>query len=196
MIRKELCAIVGMTIPTFNSHRRNGDLPFKIDNSEGKDAAGRIWSNFTIHHAAKMLAARNLCDAHNITWAEAAKIMREPSTACGPYGVGHSYFEKDNIFIAQVEFANSRTNEDPQFMPRITLYKGLLQDIMESANSRAIAYTNSRKEGRAPQDEDICISSISAVNLSHNYKLAKKIAEHLGIDLQENDYALDPNGIE
>lgn len=186
MIRKELCAIAGMKIPTFNSHRMNGDLPFRIEHAEGQDAEGRTWANFTIHDAARMLAARHLVDAHRVSWSEAAKLVREQTIACGPYGIGHHYFEQEGIFLAQVEFANARTNEEPQLFPAKRAYEGSLDSIIAAATSEAAAYSKSREVQR----ETIRVVSLISVDLSHHYQLARGLAEQLGIDVQA-DYALD-----
>lgn len=195
MIRKELCAIAGMKIPTFNSHRSNGDLPFVTEDAEAKDGEGRSWSNFTIHDAARMLAARNLCDAHGVTWSEAARIMREPATACGPVGYGNHPSERAGIFVAQVEFANTRTNDDPQLLPRFQTYKGPLDKIIAAAQSHADAYTKRRNSGPVAHDEAVAVTSIVAVDLSHSYKIALALAEQLGIDVQA-DYAVEPDEAE
>ncbi|WP_104494190.1 hypothetical protein [Paracoccus denitrificans] len=186
MIRKELCAIAGMKTPTFNSHRMNGDLPFRIERAEGQDAEGRTWSHFTTHHAARMLAARHLVDAHRVLWSEAARMLREDATACGAFGHGHRYFDRDGIFIAQVEFANTRTNEEPTLFPARKTYEGPLDSIIAAAMGEAAAYS-ARPEVR----EEIRVVSIVSVDLSHHYRLARGIAEQLGIDVQA-DYAVEP----
>jgi hypothetical protein len=187
MIRKELCAIAGMKTPTFNSHRTNGDLPFRIERAEGQDAEGRTWSHFTIHDAARMLAARHLVDAHRVSWSEAARMLREAATAVAPFGYGHSYFDRDGIFIAQVEFANTRTNEEPTLFPTRKTYEGPLDSIIAGALGEAAAYS----ESRAIHREEIRVVSIVSVDLSHHYRLARGIAEQLGIDVQA-DYAVEP----
>lgn len=191
MIRKELCAIVGMKIPTFNSHRTNGDLPFNIDHAEGKDGQGRTWSNFTTHEAGRMLAARHLVDAQRVSWSEAAKILREDATRCGGVGPGHEYFERDGFFIAQVEFANERTNEAPDLFPVRKVYEGPLDKIVAAALSEANAYSISR----TVPGEAIRVVSIVSVDLSHHYDLACGIAARLGIDVQA-DYAAEPGDAE
>lgn len=188
MIRSELCKIVGMKIPTFNSHRRNGDLPFKMGDGEAQDGEGRTWSNFTIHHAARMLAARNLADSHGVSWSQAAGIMRADGTICGPYGIGNHYFERDGIFVAQVEFANAKTNDAPVLFPRLKVYQGPLAKIIEAAEGEAEAYTKHRKGGEAAFGEEIRVTSVVAVDLSHSFKLARSIAAAEGIEVKFDDY--------
>ena len=189
MIRKELCAIAGMKIPTFNSHRMNGDLPFRTDLAEANDTEGRTWSNFTIHDAARMLAARHLADAHRVSWSEAAAMMREDAEVCGPFGAGYYAFERAGVFIAKVEFANTRTGKEPELFPAFKTYEGPLDEIIGAALSEARAYS----DRRAAHDEKIRVVSIVSVDLSHHYRLARGLAEQLGIDVT-TDYAVEAEG--
>ncbi|WP_158972427.1 hypothetical protein [Chachezhania sediminis] len=189
MIRKELCAIAGMKVPTFNSHRANGDLPFILPLSEAEDRAGRTWSNFTIHEAARMLAARHLVDANGVTWSEAASILREPGALCGPSGPGHRYFDRAGIFVAAVQFSNARTNAVPTLFPESKLYEGPLDRIISAAQADAEAYN----EQRHAFGEQICVVSVVSVDLSHHYRLAHGLAKQMGIAL-DGEYAPDPTG--
>jgi len=57
MIRSELCAVVGLSVPEFNAHLAAGDLPFEtVGAREVRDARGRVWANFNLNHAALLLA--------------------------------------------------------------------------------------------------------------------------------------------
>jgi len=190
MIRKELCAIVGIKVPTFATHYANGDLPFRIERAEGRDGQGRTWSLFTVHDAARMLAARHLVDAQRMSWSEAAKILRGdgPGMRCGGVGLGHEYFDRDGIFVAQVQFANARTGEAPVLFPAQQIWQGPLDKIVAGAQSEAAGYSDSRKVA----GEEIRVVSIVSVDLSHHYRLARRIAEQLGINVKR-DHAVEPD---
>lgn len=186
MIRKELCAIVGMKVPTFATHLANGDLPFKVETSSREDVQGRTWSRFTAHNAMAMLAARHLVDAQGMSWSEAARMLREgPGQSCGLVGVGQSYFDRDGIFAAQVQYANTRTNEAPRSVPARKLFRGPLDKIVATALSIAAA----NKEGR----EEIRVVSMVSVDLSHHYQLARGLMREFGFTT-EIDGAPEPTG--
>lgn len=179
MIRSELCAIADMSPSTFNSHRRNGDLPFEMTTREAKDGTGRTWSRFEIHDAALLIAARNLVATQGVTWSEAARMLRHREKIF----VGPMRFALENgepIFVAKVTFSNVRTGEAPLLLREGTsIYQGPLAEIVASAGSTVAIYNEKISRGA----EQIEILSVAAVNLSHCYRIAIKAADMLNIDL-------------
>jgi len=176
MIRSELCQIAGITAPTFNSHRRNGDLPFDPSPAEAVDGAGRTWSRFSLVHAALLIAARQLAAAQGVTWSEAAATLRATGILCGPTGFEDRFFNRAGIHVARVEFAQAATNDAPSLMDRTQTYKGPLADILRAAEAAAAGYSK-----RHP-DQPVIVASIASVDLSHCWNIAVKAADMLGID--------------
>lgn len=177
MIHHELADIAGINANTLKIHIRNKTVPFKTELTQGKDGAGRTWSRYDAHDAAYLIAARQLV-ANGVGWAEACRMLREPSIAtAGGIGPGNSYMERSGVFIAQVEFVSQRTNDKPEQMERLRVYKGPIGEIITSAHQVAANYS-----ARRP-DDPVTISGIVAVDLSHAYQLAQTIADRLSIDL-------------
>ena len=174
MIRSELCAIAQMAIPTFNSNKRNGDLPFDLFFAEAKDGAGRVWSRYDYHNAMLMIAARKLCDAQGVTWSEAAKILREKPTHVGSADIQ----AEPGVCRVRVEFLRC-DGEESGFLKRFTVYEGKLDEVIASAQ-RSVEVINGRQ---AFASEHIEIGSVVAVNLSTAFVMAVHRAEDLGIAL-------------
>ena len=173
MIRSELLDICGMTAPTFNSHRRNGDLPFDAARTEAEDGVGRTWARYTLHHAVRMLAARQLAAVHRVSWSEAARILRTQAK----YASVENYSDHAGVHFAQVEIVNEKTNADPDFYPRLEILTGTLQKIVEQAQNSAEAYTRHN-----PHDA-VIVASMVSVNLSQCWKIALALAKSKDIDL-------------
>lgn len=176
MIRSELLDICGMTAPTFNSHRRNGDLPFEASKTEAEDTAGRTWARYTRHDAALMLAARQLSSAHRVSWSEAARILRAPAIYSG--GSFKSYFDRSGVHVAQVEFANEITNAEAKLFPQLQVYNGTLAEILDMAEGSVHAYNE-----KNTFKDYLVITSIVSVNLSNCWQAAGALAKSKGIDL-------------
>lgn len=177
MRRKDLCEIAGIKDSNFNVHRMNGNLPFEIERLEGTDGAGRPWAQFSLHDAARLIAARQL-QAQGVAWSEACRILREAGmrTSDGN-GIGKNYFEAPGVFVARVSFANSMTNSEPMLTPATRVYFGRLETIVQNAQEVARSY--SARQARV--EAEIVISGIIAVDLSHCFTLARLIAADKGI---------------
>lgn len=172
MIRSEFLDICGMAVPTFNSHRRNGDLPFRVSNTEAEDGAGRTWARYSLHDAARMLAARQLVNAQHVSWSEAARILRADAIHSG--GVFKNYFDHPGVNIAQFEFVNESTNGDPVFYPRLQVLSGTLEEIVAGAENTLQAYNKNNRD-------HIIIASMVSVNLSNCWQTARSLAKSKGI---------------
>lgn len=177
MRRQELCTIAGMNPSTFNVHRMKGDLPFEIEHIEGQDELGRKWAQFTIHHAAMLIAARQLV-AQGVAWSEACRILRDRHTHTpGGIGPGKNYYDIPGVFVARVMFLNGATNGEPELMPSVRLYRGPLASIIQAATSTAANYSAERGGKEAP----VQVAGMVAVDISHCFNLAHLIAADKGI---------------
>lgn len=182
MIRSELCEVANIAVPTFNSHRRNGNLPFSIDQSEAKDGLGRTWARFTSHEAMLLIAAQNLASAQGVTWSEAAQILRETAI----HTDRDHYHSVPGVHCARVEF-RTVGGEKPFLHDQFQVYRGKLSQIIEAAE-RTVVKFNERSNFEADR---IAVYSLISVNLSQAWYIAKQRAVHLGIDLS-SDGAIDP----
>ena len=177
MIRSKLCQIAKIAVPTFNSHRRNGNLPFVIDLEEANDALGRVWARFDLHHAVKLIAAQNLATGQGITWSEAAAIIRDQGIHTGNNRNG--YFEP-GFFCARVEY-RTVDGHQPYLTAMHTVFRGALSDIAVAAEQRAVAYN---ERARFAHDK-IEVYTIAAVNLSQAWHIAKGRAVEAGVEVDE-----------
>lgn len=182
MIRSELCAIAEITAPTFNSHRRNGDLPFNIALSEAQDGTGRTWSRFTIHDAARLIAARHLAASQGVTWSEAARIIRAQKTHGGEPGDPYNPEDHSAVHIAQVEFVSWASGAQVTKV----VYQGTLSGIVAVAEARVQTITETHTE-------PLSVASMVSVNFSHCLEIARQRAAAHGITLGGNG-EIDPAG--
>jgi len=153
MIRKELCAVTSMTAPTFNSHRRNGDLPFSMAGLESKDGKGTTWARFTAFEAALLIAAKTLT-AQGMGWREATRMLRTESTGTG----GKVAMINRGISIARVEFCFGR------------------RDVLQGPIDRIIATS-----GAIAAREKTEIMSVISVNVSACLGIAEARMKELGV---------------
>ena len=172
MIRSELCKIARIEPATFNSHRRNGDLPFNISDYEAKDGQGRVWARFDAFAAARIIAAKDLC-AQGVSWSNAARILREPNMSTG----GNVAIHTPGIFIGRALYALDSETARRSFGKEEMIWQGPLSAITDCATRYADAV--SRNHPR----EVINLRSLIAVDLSGAYRLALLRAEQEGIDL-------------
>lgn len=176
MVRSEFCALTDTSAPTFNTHRRNGDLPFKLEEVEAKDGKGKVWSRFTLIQAALMLAARKLSASQGVTWSEAAKILREQNTLVGGLASGGHFWDHPAIHVARAEFVNEDTGADPAFRARFEYYQGPLDEIAAAAVGEADAYTMHRGDV-----DCLAVASLVSVDVSHCWRVVCARAVELGI---------------
>ena len=174
MIRNELCAIAEMAVPTFNTQRSRGHLPFDLKKAEAMDGNNRKWVRYSIFEAARLIAALQLTANQGIIWSQACEILRADNILCG---VGEQPFETPGIHVARAEFL-TKFGEVPSFRKdAFTCYQGKIEAIGDTL-SREVAAYNAR-----PNVEPMELVSLVSVNLSSAFKIAFWRAKHLGIDL-------------
>lgn len=187
MIRSELCDIAGLAVPTFNSHRRNGNLPFVVEHAEARDGTGKAWARFDLDHAMLLIAAQGLAASQGVTWSEAALILREKAI--------YAPSEKDGVRVdcrmpgfhcARVEF-RSEAGDAPALRNRFGIYRGTLPWIVKEAESTVEVYNRSVN---FPSDR-IVLASFVSVNLSQAWSIAQVRADQLKIDVHK-DASPDP----
>jgi hypothetical protein len=177
MIRSELCALVRMSVPAFNSHLQAGDVPFETDGAgEVRDANGRTWSNFGLHHATALLATHQLVGA-GLNWREAAWTLREPRvpvprSAAVPPG---------EHFVARAEFERDGGGA-PEFRPRVTVYAGPLGDIVLAARREVESYN--RQSARTAWQR-ISLVAFMACDLGRARRVAEARAEEMGLSPEQ-----------
>lgn len=191
MIRSELCLLAGIAPATFNSHRRNGDLPFDIWPKEAKDGAGRTWSRFDIYDAMMLIAARNLAQGQGVGWSDAAKILREKATYLqSEVGGERANYWLPGFHCARIEF-RCEDGSEPSLIRQFQVVRGTLVDIAAYAD-RVVLSHNERSN--FPQDR-IAVFSIAAVNLSQAWHIAVERAKYLEIDVA-SDGDIEPSDSE
>lgn len=181
MIRSELCAIAGMNRETFNTHRRNGDLPFDVP--QGDDEKGS-WGRFTLHDATLMLAARRLVDMHGVQWSRAAAMLRQRPLWFKVPGSGSNYFDGPGWFRVQVDFCREDgTPPESHICPAVQYCHGSLEEIAQWANRIAKLATKRHSESRYIVGGEVVVVGFLAVDMSVAWRLATLRAERLEIDL-------------
>lgn len=182
MIRSELCEVANIAVPTFNSHRRNGNLPFSIEQSEAKDGTGTTWARFTCHDAMLLIAAQNLAASQGVTWSEAAKILREKAI----HTDSGNYLSVPGIHCARVEF-RTEGGEVPFLGKQFQVYRGNLSRIIASAEKTVEVHNDQTHFA----SDRLAIFSMISVNLSQAWHIAEQRTAQLGIDLS-TEGAVDP----
>lgn len=179
MIRSELCLVADIKPATFNSHRRNGDLPFTLSPQVADEDEGRAWSRFDIYDAALLIAAKNLAAGQGVSWSEAARILREAATHLGSDFDGRRQSFRDPGFhCARIEF-RCEDGHEPNLIRKHHVVRGSLADIAGYAE-RVVASHNSRQH--FPHDR-IAVYSIASVSLSQAWQIAVGRAQSLMIGL-------------
>lgn len=186
MIRKQFCAVVDIDLPLFDAHKRNGNLPFDPAKAEATDGQRRRWARFTVHEAARWIAAQHLA-AQGVTWSEAAAVLRESrnATHCGALGIGANAFEAPGYHVARVEFLTEGGHES-DMVARFGLYAGPLDAIARAVAER-VEGINARQHFASGR---IVNTSLIATNLSHAYHITRGRMRQLGID-GARDYRID-----
>lgn len=126
MTLSELCIAADIPRESFKQWRFKGVLPFDVSRTEAEDGAGRKWTRYTIHEAARLIAARTLADA-GAGWSEACAILRGPSRLCGAIGPGQHPAERPGVFVARATYAD----RDP------VVFEGALEAIARAAAAHA-----------------------------------------------------------
>ena len=182
MIRSELCEVATIAVPTFNSHRRNGNLPFSIEQSEAKDGTGKTWARFTRHDAMLLIAAQTLADGQGVTWSEAAKILRENAI----HTDSADYRGSPGVHCARFEF-QTEGGEVPFMGKQFQTYRGNLSRIIASAEKTVEVHN---RQSHFASDR-IAIFSMISVNLSQAWQIAERRTAQLDIDIF-SEGAVDP----
>lgn len=185
MKRQDFCAVAEMNSETFKVRRRNGDLPFDADKSETLDGAKRRWTRYSVHDAARLVAATNLAASQGLTWAEACAVVRGPHIAAGGIGYGKTAIEVRGVHLARVEHADDG-NHDPERCPRFTLLEGPLADIVTAAEAICRGYARAH-----PTMPPIHVASLVTADFSAAYRLAEARMRALDILSGLDD---DPRG--
>ncbi len=183
MIRKELAAIVGMKLPLLDAHRRNGDLPFDPSKAEAMDGANRKWIRYSIHEAARLIAALDLAAAQGVTWSQACEILRSESILCSG---GGRPFETPGIHVARAEFRNKFGEAPFHWSGPFRVYEGKIEAIGAAVAADVAGY-NAR-----PNVEPIEAVSLVSVNLSRAYQIAIARAKALGVE-HGDDGQIEPD---
>lgn len=178
MRRAELLAIADMGRPLFDANRRKGTLPFDYARFETSAGKGRTWVDYSIHEAARLIAARMMVTQSGVGWSEACAILREPRVGTAPR---FNPYEAPGLHIAKLEFA-AVGGGDPERAPRTRVFDGPLPMIVAAAESLIAAYGSPRRSGR----EELEIAGMVSVNLSRAYRIAYGRAEWFGIDLSKD----------
>ncbi len=173
MRRSEICAIALMPAQTFMTHRAKDNLPFEVAEIDG---GGRKWVRYDIHHAAVLIAARNLTD-QGVPWSTATAILRAKPvhTARDPLP-----WKVDYIHVAKASFRNF--GGDVPFTHKAEeVFQGRIEAIAE------LAYRWQKLENEKPHTSHVVCTGLISVNLSQAYHVAFARAEALGIDLGNDD---------
>lgn len=182
LIRSELCKVVDMNPNTFKVHRSRGDLPF--DTSPHDDATDdRNWMRYSIHDAARIIAAQALC-AQGVTWKEAAEIIRSRSM-----GVGESkLIERLNparlgtgqdLMVARLEFL-TEDNKEPEFYRRHDIVDGTVEEIAGFA-----ARVPQANRLKFPHSPPFALASMVMASMTRSYAIARARMEKLGITAED-----------
>ena len=166
MIRSEICAVAELAVPTFNSHRRNGNLPFSVASyHEMPDHDGRTWARFTVFDAALLIAAKKLT-AQGVSWSKACEILRSKPVGTG----GRVGLANPGISAARTELRSG----DSQ------VWQGPIARIVE---------VSERWAARKGSD----VISIVSVNVSACISIAIERMDRLDIEVNEESLRLDPD---
>jgi len=172
MKRKTFLEIVGSTRPNFDAYKRNGTLPFALEDVEKEDGTGRKWTRYTVHEAAKMLAAFELSGSQGVTWSQAAAILREkPDMHCG----SAMPFDVPGIHVARVEYRDDHGGP-PKTGPQFQIMQGPVDKIARAALHRCEAMNG------IYHFEKIEVASIVSVDLSFAYRVAWSRAKEIGAE--------------
>lgn len=179
MIRSELCLVAQIAPATFNSHRRNGDLPFKIWPCEVSDTENRTWSRFGLYEAMMLIAARNLASGQGVSWSEAARMLREdcmhlPGIDEGP----PELYRGPGFHCARIEF-RCEDGHLPQLHSQFQVVRGALAEIANYAEREVAAFNRRQHFSR----DRIAVYSTASVNLSQAWHIALARATDLKIHL-------------
>jgi len=174
MIRSQFCEISGIEVPTFNTHRRNGALPFDVSKYEEADARGRMWVRYNIFAAARMIAAINLASSQGVTWSHACEILRADSILCSG---GGRPFETPGIHVARAEFLDHDGKMPFLRSSVFTVYEGRIEAIGVAVAAEVEGF-NARLDV-----VPIHLASLVSVNLSQAFQTAYARAEALGVEL-------------
>jgi hypothetical protein len=183
VIRSEFCEISDISVPTFNTHRRGGNLPFDVAKYEQADARGRVWVRYNIHAAARMIAAATLASAQGVTWSQACEILRAENIGCGDFA---RPFDVGGVHVARAEY-RTRSGDAPERMAGpFQVYQGRIEAIGAAVAAEVAGY-NAR-----PDVEPIEAVSLVSVNLSQAYQIAFARADALGIE-RGGDGQMEPD---
>ena len=177
MIRNELCAIADMLVPTFNTARNRGQLPFDLSKAEAFDGENRKWVRYSSHEAARLIAALDLAAAQGVTWSQACEILRADNIGCGD-GFQRPY-EVPGIHVARAEFRSKFGDAPFLWAGPFRVYEGKIEAIGAAVAADVHGY-NAR-----PNVEPVEAISLVSVNLSRAYQIAYARAEALGIALDD-----------
>jgi hypothetical protein len=173
-----------MSVAEFNVALGAGDLPFEAHSSgEVRDEQGQVRSNFTLDHAALVLATQQLVSA-GLNWREAAALLREPRApvpraSAAPAG---------GYCVARAEFMHEGGGE-PRSAPRFIIYGGPLLDIVVAADAAVRRYN--QHTARTAYDK-IALTSLVATDLTRARRVTSARAEELGLAPQQS-LRIDPD---
>lgn len=178
MYRSALCEISQIDEGSFRGLRHRGELPFEAERYDVRDGRKRKWARYDVHAAAALIAARELYVSQGLAWREACLLMRAPTVGCG--SSEHRAQDVDGIHVARVTFADPEGLE-PSLHPCEIVYRGRLDSVVRAALS-AVSNHNEKR----PNEPPIHVGTITAVDVSAAYALARARMQALGI-AQDDD---------
>lgn len=169
MRTSDICNIAGFDVQLFNKYRNKENLPFALP-----EGTGRNWARFDIHHAAALIAARDLTD-QGLGWSISAALVREPKTHLGAGAVRSKPWKVDGVFIVRASFRE--TSGDLPFLGKSErFYEGTIVEVSKLIEMHVAA--SAEKRGRP----EVCVGMVMT-NMSEAYHIARASAQALGVDL-------------
>lgn len=183
MIRKEFCAVTEVPEATVKQQMHKGVVPFLLAKVQAKDGTGRTWSRFTVHEAAKMIAARWLVDG-GLSWQDAADMLNHGKRQDGALAPGFGpdasptragSHRRPFDGASRICLIRAEWSEHPE-RPRFRLYEGDFAAACRGASEDVDAHNANDLLRRVE-----LVSTVS-VNLSLAYRIARERMKSLGIE--------------
>lgn len=196
MRRNELCDVTGMTAHQFNFWRQKGQMPFELFRVDARDGASRSWSNYSIHEAAAMLAAKGLVE-QGLSWQSSCDVVRHGKAQGGDfledYSTSGTLYTRagsereapgGDWFLVRAKFA-PLTSGAPNIKRPFHLFMGPMADVSAAIGRHVDAFNE-----RVTSWDRIVVAATVGANVTHSLHLAEARMRQLGIDF-DSDGDLD-----